>query len=1461
MTCPIESLGKPQAVENYELLQDYIRGNFSDYDDFEEYLTDTISNSSLDQGMIELINQYVGAVAFDKTSESKGDALEEMLRDAFFTGSGIALESLSPVDGVAVAGSGAASTAANAAKAVGRAMGFLGIIVAGLAGVQKALSSSDPWAEASSTSISMGAGLAAGIGANTAVTLVLTTAASAAFAASTPALITAGAAGVVVGGIVSYVMQEKWDAILADILDKKSNSVPDAQIIAEAIEQLLQDAEEIFDNPPPPEAYGPSNPFEPCPQNVEPPMPDAVPEQTSPLGSAPGRAPSAGVAGGGLDPLVFDIDGDGNIELTTLAASGVHFDFWGDGFAEATGWVSADDGMLVWDIDSSGDVNSIEEMFASPNPLYYMVEDNWDSIHQENSFARLALQDSNEDGAITSADTIWSALRIWQDVNQDGISQSGELLSLASLGITAIDVDDYELENWNGVGSGGFGTTIAGNTVTHTGTFTINGQTKNVYDIWLDSNLQDTFYNEDYTLDVRTLFLPTARGYGQIADLHIAMSLDEDLLDDVADFALERSFEELFTENADVRGEIESIMFGWAGLDPTDLPDFNFSHHGVFEAYKEYNFLRKFMGIDSDHVGTWFDLSPNLPWLSEGVPAMWESYNNVLNGFSTRMIFQVGGSALFEEGVTYNPYTDEFESDTAIRLSQDAVDDIEAALASHPDVQSVWRALALFIEGTMGLSNLNGTEEGWLDDAVDATTSGALGWDDIIDTLSPISQNGTSGADTLYGTEYDDDIGGQYGSDGNDTLYGYEGNDILKGGNGDDILYGGEGNDILNGGYGADTFVYDYGHDLITAIYDHTSTTLKDKIVMGAGITSSDVTYHLARYDYATLHLFFEIEGRGTITFESYAGAAPDRLIDEVHFADSTYWVLDAGTLEVHGTDADNTLNTTGFDGNEFIYGYGGDDIISAGTTNDVLDGGAGDDRLSGDYGNDRYIISAGKDEITEAGGTDVIVLPDGYTLDDVTFYRSDETGNPYADLKITVEGLGSIFVKNQFTNPTGSAFVEYLELPDTTQISLLNQTYILEGTAGNDNFAALPYGWPQPNDIYEFGLGNDTINEDSGTDELRFASGVTPGSITVQRISSTGTNTFNDLKFSDAFGNSMTVNNHFSDSNANFAIESAVFADETVWDILSMSIETHGTSGNDTVFSYNYGASQVDTIYGHAGNDQLHGDEGDDTLYGGDGADYLYGEGDNDALYGEGGNDILDGGVGNDYLHGGDGNDTLTGGNDDDVLEGGAGDDKFYGQGGTDTITYANAAGGIVLNIASGASNDGDGGVDTIYFTQIENAIGSAYADDITGTTGVNVINGGAGNDTIRGNSGNDTLYGDAGSDVLYGDAGIDTLYGGDGADTFMFLSATYGSGDDVIMDFSTGQGDAINLADVLDFNPLTNVITDFVRITDNGTDSFLEVDANGGANNFIEIAKIAGVTGLTDEAALVTGGYLIAA
>ena len=78
-------------------------------------------------------------------------------------------------------------------------------------------------------------------------------------------------------------------------------------------------------------------------------------------------------------------------------------------------------------------------------------------------------------------------------------------------------------------------------------------------------------------------------------------------------------------------------------------------------------------------------------------------------------------------------------------------------------------------------------------------------------------------------------------------------------------------------------------------------------------------------------------------------------------------------------------------------------------------------------------------------------------------------------------------------------------------------------------------------------------------------------------------------------------------------------------------------------------------------------------------------------------------------------------------------------------------------------------------------------------------------------------------------------------------------------IIDFDEGM-DRIDISDVLDsYDLVDDAITDFLQITDNGMDSTVYVDVDGGGDNFQAVALILGVTGLTDEQALEASGNII--
>jgi hypothetical protein len=138
-----------------------------------------------------------------------------------------------------------------------------------------------------------------------------------------------------------------------------------------------------------------------------------------------------------IDPLVIDLDNDG-IELAALGnaitGSQVHFDFGNDGFAERTGWVMPDDGILVHDKNGNGLVDNAGELFGSVSV---------------DGFDVLAVLDSNGDGKISEADAKFAQLRIWRDLNQNGAVDAGEMQTLAQAGLASISVQRTDVTGTN----------------------------------------------------------------------------------------------------------------------------------------------------------------------------------------------------------------------------------------------------------------------------------------------------------------------------------------------------------------------------------------------------------------------------------------------------------------------------------------------------------------------------------------------------------------------------------------------------------------------------------------------------------------------------------------------------------------------------------------------------------------------------------------------------------------------------------------------------------------------------------------------------------------------------------------------------------------------------------------------------------------------------------------------------
>jgi VCBS repeat-containing protein len=495
--------------------------------------------------------------------------------------------------------------------------------------------------------------------------------------------------------------------------------------------------------------------------------------------------------------------------------------------------------------------------------------------------------------------------------------------------------------------------------------------------------------------------------------------------------------------------------------------------------------------------------------------------------------------------------------------------------------------------------------------------------------------------------------------------------------------------------------------------------------------------------------------------------------------------------------------------GMDDVVGSGFDDVLLGSAWENTLHGGAGQDRLEGGAGND--ILLAGADNDTLDGGAGNDILDGGAGVDEV-YYRS-ATAGVVVDLRITTAqntvGAGFDTLLNIETLE-GTTFADQLRAADTGSR--------LEGAGGDD--------------LLTGGQGNDVFDGGAGTaDKVSYAA-ATAG-VTVSLATTTEQDTVGAGRDTIVAGVEWLIGSNFADTLTAAATGSRLEGgggNDTLVGGAGNDVFDGGPGALDRV-SYAAASAAVtvslattaqqntigagrDTIL--AGMEGLIGSNFGDTLTAAAGGSRLEGGGGNDTLVGGAGNDVFDGGLGaldrvsyaaasaavtvslattaqqntvgagrDTILAGVEGllgsgfGDTLTaaatgsrleGGGGDDVLVSGTGGDILDGGAGVlDTTSYAAAAAGVTVTLATTAQQDTIGaGRDTLI--GIEALLGSAHADLFTGGSGNDRLDGAGGDDVLEGGAGVDHLLGGDGADTLDGGAGDDTLDGGLGNDTVRY-------------------------------------------------------------------------------------------
>ncbi len=130
-------------------------------------------------------------------------------------------------------------------------------------------------------------------------------------------------------------------------------------------------------------------------------------------------------------PIVIDLNHDGSFNYGNVV-----MDVNGDGLLDATRWVGAQDGVLVWD--------KYHDSLVHDNSQYAFAQYDNMSAAQGKTATDLsglaAAFDTNHDGVFDAQDAQFADFNVWQDANQDGVSDAGEVKTLAELGLSSFQL-------------------------------------------------------------------------------------------------------------------------------------------------------------------------------------------------------------------------------------------------------------------------------------------------------------------------------------------------------------------------------------------------------------------------------------------------------------------------------------------------------------------------------------------------------------------------------------------------------------------------------------------------------------------------------------------------------------------------------------------------------------------------------------------------------------------------------------------------------------------------------------------------------------------------------------------------------------------------------------------------------------------------------------------------------------
>lgn len=1138
--------------------------------------------------------------------------------------------------------------------------------------------------------------------------------------------------------------------------------------------------------------------------------------------------------GGGWDPVLIDLDGDG-VEIKMLSTSMTLFDTDADSFAERTAWVGADDGLLVIDLGNDDQITDVREIAFG----------NWTDAHDTDLQALASTFDSNGDGVFDVRDNRFSEFRIWHDANSDAHVDEGELQTLEAAGILSMML---KVKDDNGF-------TLDDGTDVH-GTFDVqreDGKLVQGADVTLAFHGEGI--REEHDADGNRLFRLES---GDVLRQRRLGAGDENFTFTDKQWVGASGN----TQNNRLDASTASwnvVLEGGAGDD-------------VLIGGSGHDWLQGGDGADTLVGGKGDDV---LLADTDDVTAAHRNGTGIDGGDGFDFL-------LFSGTAAQNIDADSFHVEAVI-----TGDGNDRLLGVSDATSYVFDAGS----GDDTLISAGGNDVltgGAGNDLLDA----GAGNDQLIGGAGTDVLKGGAGDDLLVGGGGEDKLEGGAGNDvyllnrgdGADRILDYaEGEHEEKYSYQEQVSYNEQYNyyEQVRHGSGKNS---GWVNELRTGYRTLTRAEVRtgyrnvygeidggiDSLLFGAGIDIQSIVLERVGDDMrVSLRKLGNEDALSddSVTIEDWADEK--NRVENFSFSDGNQLDFSQIINAQHGAAGSDQLSGSAL--GDFISGGSGDDTLDGNAGNDVLTGGSGNDKINGGEGHDLLFAGTGNDVMAGGDGDDYFIadtgddqLDGGAGSDTLAGMDNNDTlaggagndrllGGAGRDLLMGGAGDDTYFY---FRGDGHDEIYDNAEHEETTQVQVKISTSYMRGI--------LTGNWVAQ---YRTETRVNLVQDDGGNDSLQFGQGITLDDLFIQTAEK-------NLVIALRSGND-TLLNEMEDQisirdwdNTKNRIETFGMVNGLTLNMSNVVNAASGLGGVDVI----EGSQAGDLLSGGAGNDSMRGMGGSDYLIGGSDDDRLDGGDGNDDLFGGDGNDILEGGDGDDYLLADKGNDIINGGNGNDVITGGSGDDLLNGGRGDDTYHFNRGDGQDVIDesslgqesytepyvytvqvqntVGSGkgsyqvwvnetrtgyrsAIRPTEGGDDTIEFgrnidigdillsrsehdmvvsllpLQESSAIDSitvkewttpqyrlehlrfendfavniaTIANAIAGTGGDDVIVAQAAEATwLGGAAGNDSLSGSSSADVLHGGTGNDTLIGGDGDDVYIFAR---GDGNDAITD-----------------------------------------------------------------------------